>query len=261
MATSEAQTIARDLYQTLVSTTLTNAVNQLQAAVPKLDKVSSDEDISKVVRTALPRSAPADIRNFLISLIEQGTLDHLPEVVTLLEAYSAEAPPAPESTAEAAEPASAPPASAGPLSIEVITPALLPEARRNQLAHDLQRLYGEAVQPHFREDETLKGGLILRVRDVESPHRIHGQFSEIIQLVESGSERLSGEITSAVPLNQQQKERIASELRQRYGSRLDLHFTEDETLIGGLIIRIGDQVLDTSLRTRLGAIQRSMMAK
>jgi F-type H+-transporting ATPase subunit delta len=38
-----------------------------------------------------------------------------------------------------------------------------------------------------------------------------------------------------------------------------MSFEVDESLIGGLIIRVGDQVLDTSLRTRLGHVQRSML--
>jgi F-type H+-transporting ATPase subunit delta len=39
-----------------------------------------------------------------------------------------------------------------------------------------------------------------------------------------------------------------------------VRFRVDPSLIGGLIIRIGDQVLDNSLRTRLSAIQRNMLA-
>jgi len=60
-------------------------------------------------------------------------------------------------------------------------------------------------------------------------------------------------------LNPQQRERITAQLTARYGPDLELRFSVDESLIGGLIIRIGDQVLDTSLRTRMAAIQRNMM--
>jgi F-type H+-transporting ATPase subunit delta len=70
----------------------------------------------------------------------------------------------------------------------------------------------------------------------------------------------SGEVISAVELDEQQKARIVDELRGRYGERLNLRFGVDPSLIGGLIIRIGDQVLDNSLRTRLSAIQRNMLS-
>jgi F-type H+-transporting ATPase subunit delta len=76
----------------------------------------------------------------------------------------------------------------------------------------------------------------------------------------SGTTQLLGEITSAVELSNEQRDHITNDLRGRYGENLQLTFQVDETLIGGLIIRVGDQVLDNSLRTRLGAIQRNMAA-
>jgi F-type H+-transporting ATPase subunit delta len=72
--------------------------------------------------------------------------------------------------------------------------------------------------------------------------------------------RLDGEVISAVALDDKQREKIASELRERYGDGLQLRFSVDPSLIGGLIIRVGDQVLDNSLRARLSVIQRNMLA-
>jgi F-type H+-transporting ATPase subunit delta len=92
-----------------------------------------------------------------------------------------------------------------------------------------------------------------------------GQLSGVINEFErflqaSSASQLLGEITSAEALSETQQARITSELRGRYGANLQLSFSVDESLIGGLIIRIGDQVLDNSLRTRLGALQRNMAA-
>ncbi|MCS6840466.1 MAG: ATP synthase F1 subunit delta [Roseiflexus sp.] len=74
-----------------------------------------------------------------------------------------------------------------------------------------------------------------------------------------GAQPLKGEVISAVELSPQQRERITEQLKARYGPDLELRFHVDASLIGGLIIRVGDQVLDTSLRTRIAAIQRNMM--
>lgn len=71
---------------------------------------------------------------------------------------------------------------------------------------------------------------------------------------------LDADVTSAVALSEQQQQRIMSDLRQRYRAELEVRFHVDESLIGGLVIRVGDQVLDNSLRSRLGAVQRSMRA-
>jgi len=73
-----------------------------------------------------------------------------------------------------------------------------------------------------------------------------------------GAAQLTGEITSAEPLTDAQRERIVADLRSRYGEGLVLSYKVDTSLIGGLIIRVGDQVLDNSLRTRLSLIQRNM---
>jgi F-type H+-transporting ATPase subunit delta len=80
------------------------------------------------------------------------------------------------------------------------------------------------------------------------------------QYGQSNARPLTGEVISAIELDEQQRAKITSELRERYGERLELRFGVDASLIGGLIIRIGDQVLDNSLRARLSAVQRSMLA-
>ncbi len=74
-----------------------------------------------------------------------------------------------------------------------------------------------------------------------------------------GSQAIDASVTSAIELSDEQKERISRELQQRYG-RVHVTYHVDPTLIGGLIIRVGDQVLDNSLRTRLSAIQRVLQA-
>lgn len=71
---------------------------------------------------------------------------------------------------------------------------------------------------------------------------------------------ISSDVTSAVELDAAQREKVAAELHATYGERLDLTYTVDPSIIGGLIIRVGDRVLDNSLRTRLSAVQRSMLS-
>lgn len=83
--------------------------------------------------------------------------------------------------------------------------------------------------------------------------------SSFEQYAQSAARPLEGEITSAVELSEAQRAHILSDLRGRYGERLELRYSVDPSLIGGLIIRVGDQVLDNSLRTRLSAVQRNML--
>jgi F-type H+-transporting ATPase subunit delta len=74
------------------------------------------------------------------------------------------------------------------------------------------------------------------------------------------AQALDATVTSAVALSEAQQTTVTGDLRARYGADLKVSFETDPSLIGGLIIRVGDQVLDNSLRTRLSAIQRNMLA-
>lgn len=71
--------------------------------------------------------------------------------------------------------------------------------------------------------------------------------------------RMQAEVVSAVALDTSQQERIQRDLQQSYQKPLQVRFQVDEQIIGGLIIRVGDQVIDTSLRSRLNNVQRSML--
>jgi len=66
------------------------------------------------------------------------------------------------------------------------------------------------------------------------------------------------EISSAVPLSDDQRERYATSLRQRLGKTVRLHCEIDESLIGGAIIRAGDLVIDGSLRGRLDRLANAV---
>ena len=74
----------------------------------------------------------------------------------------------------------------------------------------------------------------------------------------SGAQFVTAQVTSAVALNAEQQRTVEADLQQRYGN-VQVRFDVDESLLGGLVIRVGDQVLDNSLRTRLSAIQRNML--
>lgn len=67
-------------------------------------------------------------------------------------------------------------------------------------------------------------------------------------------------VTSPVPLNDIQKEQIQEKLLEttNYES-FELHYTEDRSLIGGLIIGIGDRVADGSIRTKLEQLRRKLL--
>jgi F-type H+-transporting ATPase subunit delta len=59
------------------------------------------------------------------------------------------------------------------------------------------------------------------------------------------------EITSAVALDEAQRQRLAGALKKRLKREVRLHCSVDPALIGGAVIRSGDMVIDGSLKARL----------
>ena len=68
----------------------------------------------------------------------------------------------------------------------------------------------------------------------------------------------TAQVFSAVPLTEQEKERLAAALSARFGRTITLECTVDESLLGGLTVRVDGKVLDGSLRHRLHTVKEVM---
>lgn len=66
-------------------------------------------------------------------------------------------------------------------------------------------------------------------------------------------------VTSAMELSESQKEQIVNKLIQttKY-VKFEMHYDVDAALIGGMVIRIGDRVVDGSIKTRLYDLSREL---
>lgn len=67
------------------------------------------------------------------------------------------------------------------------------------------------------------------------------------------------EVTSAFELNDSQKKKITSAMSKRLGTEVDLSVQVDESLIGGVVIRAGDLVIDASLRGRMSRLANTLL--
>jgi F-type H+-transporting ATPase subunit delta len=67
-------------------------------------------------------------------------------------------------------------------------------------------------------------------------------------------------VTTAVPLREDQCKKIEQKLLDttEYKS-MEMHYKLDESLIGGMVIRIGDRVVDSSISTKLNGLQRDLL--
>lgn len=71
--------------------------------------------------------------------------------------------------------------------------------------------------------------------------------------VEQGIVR--GELVSAVKLKKAKQKTVLKELEEKSGQKLVLDFSTDAAILGGVVLKIGDRVLDASLRAQLGILK------
>ena len=69
---------------------------------------------------------------------------------------------------------------------------------------------------------------------------------------------VEAEVISAVPLTKAQTQELTDTLRQKLGKTPKLTTTVDPKLLGGLIVRVGSEMIDTSLRTKLKNLEKVM---
>lgn len=67
------------------------------------------------------------------------------------------------------------------------------------------------------------------------------------------------EVTSAFELNDAQKKKITNAMSKRLGTEVDLSLNVDGALIGGVVIRAGDLVIDASLRGRMNRLANTLL--
>lgn len=69
---------------------------------------------------------------------------------------------------------------------------------------------------------------------------------------------VTAEVTSAHPLSDEQVEELKQQLRRRVGRDVTIDLAVDRDLLGGLVVRVGSQMIDSSIRTRLNALASAM---
>jgi len=68
----------------------------------------------------------------------------------------------------------------------------------------------------------------------------------------------TAEIVSAHPLDTDQVEALRQQLRARVGRDVNVDLAVDPSLLGGLVVKIGSQMIDSSIKTRLNSLAHAM---
>jgi F-type H+-transporting ATPase subunit delta len=94
-------------------------------------------------------------------------------------------------------------------------------------------------------------------------HQRLGELSEILAEYHAAADEQSNiaeaEITSAHPLNDQDRAELESQVAKLAGGRVRATYLQDATLLGGAVVRIGSTVYDGSVRAQLQQLKQKLV--
>jgi ATP synthase F1 delta subunit len=106
-------------------------------------------------------------------------------------------------------------------------------------------------------DETVRNFLALLIENHRMPAlmRVRREYDGLWQEV---NQLLPVQITSAVELDDSVHARIGEEIGRQTGRTIQLSSTVDPDVLGGIVVRVGNSILDASVRTRLERLRKQV---
>ena len=83
--------------------------------------------------------------------------------------------------------------------------------------------------------------------------------SEYSGLLDSAAGRVHARVTVARAVNDAERDAIAAQLTKVLKMTVVPHVTVNEQILGGIVVRVGDTVMDGSVRRRLGKVRAKML--
>lgn len=156
----------------------------------------------------------------------------------------------------------------GLAGLERLESALLEFRRAVASSHDVQRALTEPQAP-----DSAKRQLALRLseeagaearlmidRAVTSPRGLRPEalVERFAQQVAARQQRWIAQVTAAKELDDDRRERLRSSLDRYFGRELRLDVVVDPAVVGGIRVQVGDEVVDSTVATRISDLNRRM---
>jgi F-type H+-transporting ATPase subunit delta len=126
-------------------------------------------------------------------------------------------------------------------------PGVKPEGKRRALAE----LFQGRVHP-------LVLNFLLTLNDLDRSNRVLAIIEDFETQAATARQKVTGEVVSAPALDPATVLRFAAELSRLTGKNVELFQKVDPAILGGAIIKVGEQVIDGSLRRRLDQIKEKL---
>ncbi len=106
--------------------------------------------------------------------------------------------------------------------------------------------------------------LINEALDEQRQHALIDEFfsgvkaGKVVVLQDARMSGTSADVTSALPLNAEEKETVKRDILSKVGSQATVTFRVDPSILGGLVIRVGGKILDASVAGQLETLRQSI---
>ena len=130
----------------------------------------------------------------------------------------------------------------------VLTDAAIPAQRRMGVVEDL--LGGKA--------STVTANLVMFVVGAGRARELPAIIDRLVERAAAEKQRVVAEVRSAIPLDDDQRDRLAEALGRATGRAVEVKVIVDPSVIGGIVAQVGDTVIDGSVRTRLDRLREQI---
>ena len=84
-------------------------------------------------------------------------------------------------------------------------------------------------------------------------------FNDYLEVCSRSRGEIKAEIQAAKELNEKDITKVKEELAENFGSNIKLNYKHDPSLIGGLVLKVGSTMVDTSIKNKLQQIEKKMI--
>ena len=141
---------------------------------------------------------------------------------------------------------------AGPLVVDSLTNPLYPlEARQKVMATIAEKSGADAIMKSFLN-------LVVEKKRAEILPDIAHEMQVMVDREQNVSH---GTVVSAIKLDDSLKSNIQATLEKITGKKVTLETHVDPSIIGGVVAKVGDLVLDGSIRTQLNGLKESIKGR
>jgi len=137
------------------------------------------------------------------------------------------------------------------------SPRLAKALRSPQIPRDVKREILRAIFGGKVHEITLS--YLFLLVDKQREEAITATEAVFVELANEARGIIVVDVTSAIELTRQEESRLREKLSARTGKRVELVVHIDPSVIGGLIVKIGDTLIDGSIRGQLAVLKEKMI--